>query len=375
MKFLIISHVLHSQKNSQVFGYGPYVKEMNLWLKYVDEVRIVAPMREGEPDPIDLPYEHDNLRFNRVASFNLLSLGEKIKTVLNLPYIFIQILLGMYWADHIHLRCPGNMGLLGAVAQLFFPSKVKTVKYAGNWDPDSLQPRSYRIQQTITSNPKLSKNINVLVYGKWPDQSENIVEFFTASYHENEKEEVEPRDLGQEIRLVFVGALSPGKRPIISVKAVHELIKSGNKVRLDLMGEGPQREELENYISEHKLHEHITLHGNQNSHFVKEKFKEAHFLILMSKSEGWPKVVAEAMFWGAVPITTNVSCVNYMIGEGSRGSLVNADEVSVAKAVSEYLENPESYKKTSQDAMQWSRQFTLESFSKAIKQQLEKKGK
>ena len=39
----------------------------------------------------------------------------------------------MKWADHIHLRCPGNIGLLGCIVQIAFPKKVKTVKYAGNW--------------------------------------------------------------------------------------------------------------------------------------------------------------------------------------------------------------------------------------------------
>ncbi len=367
MKFVIISHVEHSQEEGMIYGYGPYVKEMNLWLNYVDEVRIVAPIRKGEPDPIDLAYQHDNIIFDAVPSFNLLTFGSKLKTLFTLPFIFIRIFWAMAWAEHIHLRCPGNMGLLGAVAQLFFPWKMKTVKYAGNWDPNSQQPFTYRLQKKIISNPQISKNMKVLVYGKWPKQSENIVEFFTATYHEDEKEEVKSRDLEGKINLLFVGALSPGKRPLIAVQAVHELRNNNINAYLDLMGEGNQRAILEAYIKENNLTEYVTLHGNQNSDFVKEKFKTSHFLVLMSKSEGWPKVVAEAMFWGCVPITTNVSCVNYMIGEGSRGALVEPNAKAVSHAIQAYVKKPENFQHTSIDAMTWSRQFTLESFEKAIK--------
>ena len=367
MKFLIISHVEHIQDEDKIYGYGPYVKEMNLWLKYVDEVRIVAPIKKGKPDPIDLAYVHEKIRFDKVPVFNLVTNAAKIKTVLTLPYIFMRIFFAMMWAEHIHLRCPGNMGLLGAVAQMFFPKKIKTVKYAGNWDPKSQQPRSYRMQKSIISNVSLSKNMQVLVYGAWPDQSTNIKEFFTATYRDSEKKELLPRNLEDEIRLVFVGALSPGKRPMIALKAVEELLSHGVNARLDLMGEGGQRGDLEAYIKEKSLEKQVTLHGNQSSDFVKAKFQNAHFLILMSKSEGWPKVVAEAMFWGAIPITSNVSCVNYMIGEGSRGALVEADEKSVSNAIEDYVGDKSLYEKTSLDAMKWSRQFTLESFEDAIK--------
>lgn len=371
MKFLIVSHVLHSRDNNKIYGYGPYIKEMNLWLKYVDELCIVAPMREGHPDKIDLAYKHEKIIFNRVPAFNLIGFSSKVKTLFLLPYIFIKIFWAMVWADHIHLRCPGNMGLLGAVAQIFFPWKMKTVKYAGNWDPNSAQPLTYRIQKWIISNPFLSRSIKVLVYGKWPNQSSNILEFFTATYSKDEIENIQNRNLNGTIHLMFVGALSSGKRPMIAVKAVRKLKMDGIDVHLDIFGEGVEREPIQNYMQEHELTEIITLHGNQNSNIVKKAYQISHFLILMSKSEGWPKVVAEAMFWGCVPITTNVSCVNYMIGNGERGALVVPNDVEVVKAIKFYIEEKSNYKKASDNAQKWSQQYTLESFEQSIKELLD----
>lgn len=366
MKFLIVSHVIHSKFNNKYFGYGPYIKEMNLWLKHVDSVEIIAPIKQANPDKIDSAYKHSNIIFTSVPAFNLIGYTNKIKTLFLIPFIFYKILISMKNSDHIHLRCPGNMGLLGSIAQIFFPKKIKTVKYAGNWDPDSIQPTTYVWQKKILSNTFLSKNIKVLVYGDWPNQSSNIVSFFTATYMESEKENINEKDITKTIKLLFVGALSVGKQPIIAVETLKALIDDNIDARLDILGEGQEREKLENYIKKYKLNDYIKLHGNQNSDYVKNMYKESHFLILMSKSEGWPKVVAEAMFWGSVPISSRVSCVEYMVCYGKRGKVVTERSKEVAEEIKKIIFNNE-FTNLSSNAQQWSREYTLEKMENSIK--------
>ena len=79
--------------------------------------------------------------------------------------------------------------MLGCFIQILFPNKPKTAKYAGNWDPKSSQPTSYRIQKWILNNTILTKNMQALVYGEWEGNSKNIKPFFTATYQEKEKVE------------------------------------------------------------------------------------------------------------------------------------------------------------------------------------------
>lgn len=366
MKFLIISHVIHSKQDDKYFGYGPYIKEMNLWLQYVDSVEIVAPLRSGNPDKIDLAYEHDNIIFTDVPSFNLLGTKNKIKTLFSVPFIFLKIVIAMKNADHIHLRCPGNMGLLGSIAQIFFPKKIKTAKYAGNWDPESMQPKTYIWQKSILSNTFLSRNIKVLVYGEWKNQTKNIVPFFTATYKESEKEILIQKDLHRSINLLFVGSLSQGKRPMIALGSLKLLRDANIDAKLDLLGEGEERQNLENYIQKNSLENYVTLHGNQNANYVKEMYKKAHFLILMSKSEGWPKVVAEAMFWGCVPISSKVSCVEYMIGYGSRGKIVPSKASNVKEEIISIL-NKNEFEPLSIQAKKWSSEYTLDKMQNSLK--------
>ena len=132
MKFLIVSHVLHKQIGQQLFSYGPYVKEMNLWLNYVDELIIVAPVVHiAGPDPIDLPYSHKKIKMLEVPEFNLLSWRNRFQTLLTITWIFYRVLSQMAIADHIHLRCPGNMGLIGCATQILFPLKKKIREVCG----------------------------------------------------------------------------------------------------------------------------------------------------------------------------------------------------------------------------------------------------
>jgi glycosyltransferase involved in cell wall biosynthesis len=367
MTFLIVSHVQHKRNARGVIGgYGPYVREMNIWLKYVDKAIVVAPIINCEHDAIDLPYEHDNIEFVQVPAFEFTSLLQSLRSIVMLPIIMHRIIFSMRRADHIHLRCPGNMGLLGCIAQIFFPKKRKTAKYAGNWDWKSDQPRTYRWQQYLLQNTRLTKNMTALVYGNWPGATANIKPFFTASYSEKEIIPTEPRSLDGTLRLVFIGGLNAGKRPLVSVQTAEQLHKRGHEVELDILGEGKDRAMLEQYIEQHSLKGFVHLRGNVNGEEVKRYVRTSHFLVFASMSEGWPKAVAESMFWGCVPLTTRVSCVAEMLADGNRGTLVNPDAGEIADVVEHYFAEPNVYVLHAQAAMDWSRQYTLEKFETEI---------
>jgi glycosyltransferase involved in cell wall biosynthesis len=492
MKFAIITHALHKIHKQDIFAYEPYVREMNLWLPYVNEVQIVAPFSKEAINSIESSYvkmerhpqldwgthekeqelkslrpfdklrtgsaQTDRIVQNRVGndgitlipihSFDITSIKNALKAIFKIPFICYKIYKAMQWADHIHLRCPGNIGLLGSLVQILFPSKPKTVKYAGNWDPKSQQPFSYKVQKWILSNTFLTRNCKVLVYGEWPKQSKNIVPFFTATYsetellensipkekfasshtsrndeyschpepvegysntdennnslrqaqtdipkeqiassqiprndeidrhpqldwgsHDLEKHKQIPNELGNErkkIYFLFVGALTQGKQPLVSVKVVHELKKKGYKVQLDIYGEGQERENLANYILDNSLEHEVVMHGNTSKELIKLAYQKAQFLVFISKSEGWPKVVAEAMCWGCLPISSNVSCVPYMLGHGTRGAIVNPNIDEIVSVVEGYIKDRPTYNTHVQNGMEWSRQFTLEKFAREI---------
>ncbi|WP_136669298.1 glycosyltransferase [Flavobacterium sp. H122] len=367
MKFLIVTNAPIIQKHNENFAYSPYVNEMIIWAKHIEKIAFCCPRWKNEKGLLisKIPFQVNN--FFWLSDFDIKSFKSIIKAIVGIPVNFLIIFRAMLWADHIHLRCPGNIGLLACFVQILFPFKKKTAKYAGNWDPKAKQPWTYRLQKWILSNTFLTRNMQVLVYGEWPCQTKNIKPFFTASYSIKDlKETVQERKLDSKINFLFVGTLSPGKRPIYAIKLIQKLKNEGFDIHLSVLGDGKEKGKIVRYIEENNLKESITLHGNKTSEEVKIWYLKSDFLILPSKSEGWPKVVAEAMFWGCVPLATSISCVPYMLDYGKRGGLLRLELDNDVKMILELMKNHEKYDEMSKNALGWSRKYTTEYFESEI---------
>ena len=403
MKLLVISSAPVVEIDGKSHLYAPYEKEMQLWAKHADEIQFCCPVWREDKKLLIAPISFKVDGIVELQEFDITSFSNKLKAIPLAFVALVKIFKAMKQADHIHLRCPGNIALLACLVQVLFPNKQKTAKYAGNWDPKSQQPWSYRIQKWILSNTFLTRNMQVLVYGEWPKQTKNIKPFFTATYSESEvrgtKYEVRSEDVemgrrgdgetrrlgdgemgrrGDEesrsfrdgVKFLFVGTLSRGKQPLYAIQLVQELYEKGKKVTLELYGEGVLRKDLEYYIAQNNLETIVTLKGNQSKEAVLKAYQTSHFLILPSKSEGWPKVVAEAMFWGCVPIVSKVSCVPYMLDYGERGIQLEEQLETDISQVMHLLSDEFLYQKMASEGQNWSRQFTTDKFEVEIKKLL-----
>ena len=366
-KIIVISAAPIIERKESYWAYSPYSKEMALWAKYFDQISFCCPIWNEDRSLLISPVEFKIAKVFSLREFSIQNLREVLKSFRAVFYNFYIILIALNKADHIHLRCPGNVGLLGCIAQIFFPSKMKSAKYAGNWDPKSTQPMSYKLQRWILSNTFLTRNMTVLVYGDWPNSSKNIKSFFTASYFEAEKLNHPPKNLHGDIKFVFVGTLTSGKNPLYAVRLVHELIKTGRTVHLDLYGEGLERTNLEQYIDKYLLRNYINLKGNCDEAVVRKAYQNSHFLILPSKSEGWPKVVAEAMFWGTIPLASAISCVPFMLDYGKQGIILELELQIDLLAIIKLINSEEQYLKMSNLAEQWSQGYTIDKFESELK--------
>lgn len=369
MKFLVISDAPILYKEGDYVAYAPYVKEMDLWMQFVDRTTFVCPTRYKRK-LLTSAFNKQDIIVKGLKRLELHTAIAAITSLITLPYQTVILWNEMRKADHIHFRAPGNLCLLACFVQILFPSKKKTAKYAGNWYPKAKQPLSYRMQKWLLSNTFFTKNMQVLVYGEWEGMTKNIKPFFTASYFDNEKEEILKRDYKQPFKAVFVGTLTDNKRPYETAELLWKLRGEGLRMSLEFFGEGEVRQDIDWYRSDNGLKDHIKLRGNQPSEIVKEAYKNADFVILLSKSEGWPKVVAEAMFWGAIPIVSKVSCVPWMLGNGKRGFLIDDVSNINLKELKEALENSVDLDRMSKEAVQWSRQYTMDTFATEIEKLL-----
>ena len=112
-----------------------------------------------------------------------------------------------------------------------------------------------------------------------------------------------PREDGR-FRFVFVGSLSSRKQPALLVNAIEDLLRGGQNVQLDIIGDGPLRQEIESSISSRGLQQHIWLHGHLVSPY--RLISAADVFVLPSRSEGVSRAALEALYLGVPCVVRNV---------------------------------------------------------------------
>ena len=227
---------------------------------------------------------------------------------------------------------------------------------------------SYKLQRWLLNNTFLTRNIQVLVYGDWKNSTKNVKSFFTATYYEKEKQTIEIRSTYQKtIRFVFVGTLTKGKNPFYGIEMVRLLNNSGIPATIDLYGDGILYNDIQKFIIDTKSQEFVFLKGNSTKESLIAVYKKSHFLVLQSGSfEGWPKVVAESMFWGCVPLAIPTSVVPQMLDNGNKGLLLTGNLEIDLKNISILINDNLLYQQKANAAMIWSRKYTLDVFEDEI---------
>lgn len=366
----IFTLLTHKMKDGKLYGYSPYINEINMWASHFDRVLVVGYYSDSKNiDKLESHYSHTNITLIRISEFNIKSFKGIFSLMLNLPITLVKMIRVMKRSDHFHFRCPSNVSAIAAVVQVFYPKKKKTTKYAGNWDPNSNQPLGYKFQKWLLSHSKLTKNMKLLVYGEWDSKSPYVVPFMSATYKDEEKVNFRLRDYKKSLKFVFIGAMVVGKRPLLTVQIIEALLKKYKNIELHMFGDGPLMTNVKSYISQYNLEAHVFMYGNQPKEKVKEVVKHADFTILPSKSEGWPKAIAEGMFFGAIPISTKISCLPWILDYGNRGILIDSNIESAVESINANLElGNEHLNNLSKKAMDWSQQFTVDRLEFEIKQ-------
>ncbi len=141
-------------------------------------------------------------------------------------------------------------------------------------------------------------------------------------------------------RLCCTGTINFRKGQRIIIEAMSQLPKELlRNIHLDLIGDGGERPVLERLVHEYGLDEHVRFWGMVPNGDVYRYLAQNNIYILMSKNEGLPISIIEAMRAGLPIISTNVSGIPELVYEGYNGILLNPD----VKELSELLEKITNY--------------------------------
>ena len=132
---------------------------------------------------------------------------------------------------------------------------------------------------------------------------------------------------GKPVNILTVARLEEIKGYEYAIRAVAKVREKHPEVRYDIVGDGPQRQNMEELIHELGMDEAVTLHGSQDSLEVRKMMAEAHLFVLSSVSvggdqEGQGLVLQEAQGSGLPVVATDHGALPEGIVPGQSGFLV-----------------------------------------------------
>jgi glycosyltransferase involved in cell wall biosynthesis len=142
--------------------------------------------------------------------------------------------------------------------------------------------------------------------------------------------------------ILCVGRIVPAKGQRILIEAVAHLLAEGRDVRLRLVGDGPDRAELQDMVAERGLAERVVFAGSVNQDRIQEFYRAADVFAMASFAEGIPVVLMEAMAMEIPCVATGINGIPELIRDGVDGLLVPPSDVDgLAAALGRLIEDAE----------------------------------
>lgn len=336
-KLAIISHTEHYvTPDGKVVGWGPTISEINQLAKDFSEIYHIAFIYPGNPPLSALPYTSSSIKFIPISPIGGKGLYEKLKIVMHIPQILRSVHQTLKEVDVFQLRAPTGMGVFLIPYLTFFSKKNGWYKYAGNWNQDN-PPLGYAFQRWILKKQSRKVTLN----GVWPNQPKHCITFENPCLTMDERTEgldiLNLKSYNIKNTFCFIGRLEDAKG-VQRIIDAFGMMKTTEKIAaLHFIGDGENLQLYKDHCRELNLP--AIFHGSQSREQVFNIYKKSHFILLPSTaSEGFPKVIAEAMNFGCIPIVSNVSSIGQYVNS-ENGFIVSPLSVErLYKVLKEVLE-------------------------------------
>lgn len=160
--------------------------------------------------------------------------------------------------------------------------------------------------------------------------------------------------------LIYAGRLMKEKRVNLLLEAIVKLNLNTNQIILQIVGDGPDRDNLENLANNLKIAENVRFTGRLSTiEEVWQHLAQAKIAIQPSEREGFGLFPLEAMAVGTPVIycKSDESAVSEVVRDGREGIAVNSDSDSLAQAIANLLDNTEEWERLSKNAQIRSQSF------------------
>lgn len=171
-------------------------------------------------------------------------------------------------------------------------------------------------------------------------------------------------DIAKQNEIIYVGRIEDNqKRTFRLVEIWKELEPLFPEWHFRIVGDGPDRQKLENNIKEQELKK-ISIEGFKDP---LPYYKRASILLLTSEYEGFPLVIGEGMTYGVIPVVLGSYTAVHDIIDNGRSGIISPYPYSKDTFVHQLMDlmgNQELRKRMARDAVQASRKFEREAIVK-----------
>jgi len=364
-RLLVVSDTVFLESKEGRQGYEPVVRELDMIADLFDEIIWLGYGFSQKNTAVITPLS-SNIRLVSMPPSGGKGFLSKINIILLYPLYLYYVLKYLAKATHVHSRAPSHPALIAMLISKWDKSRTYWHKYAGNWiEPNP--PTSYARQRHILiaiNNPKVYGTVN----GYWEGQKKHLLSFENPCLYEDERQKAgqlsKNKSFDNKLTIIFVGALS-GFKGVIELVEAMELLKYPERFsELIIVGDGELMDQLMALNKQTKVK--VKLTGFLKRHQIEELYCKAHIIALPSKSEGFPKVIAEGAAYGCIPLVTNISSVDQYITSGTNGFLLRDNHsITIADTLDKISSNP-NLKEISGKATELGALFTYEYYKERI---------
>jgi glycosyltransferase involved in cell wall biosynthesis len=273
-------------------------------------------------------------------------------------------------ADAVHAPIPGDVGTFGLLLAMLL-RKPLFVRHCGNWSVQktvaehfwrlllerSAGDRTVVLATGGSDTPPSRRNANV----RW---------IFSSSLREGELTQygsVRTSFAATAPRLIIACRQEKRKGTGAVIESLSSLAGDYPGISLDVVGDGAALPDFRRIADEGGVGDRVRFHGKVEHAGVMALLKSADlFCFPTTSSEGFPKAVLEALAVGLPVVSTRVSVLPELVGNGSGVLLDSATPEEVARGVRWCLANNARYQALSAAAIRTASQYSIERWRDTI---------
>lgn len=142
---------------------------------------------------------------------------------------------------------------------------------------------------------------------------------------------------GQTFNFLTVSRLVPIKNISLQLEALQQVVTAGHAVTLHIVGDGPERANLEREVRNRKLSDRVVFHGRQTGAALGSLYQNCDCFLLTSHYEGWGMVIVEAATAGLPVIMTDVGCAGEFLIDGEGGMVIPVGDAPALRTAMERM--------------------------------------